>query len=452
MNKHAILAASVLMLSMNYQVASADSVLQKTKGLTAGFVLDKLEDKVNAVISHAMESGSMVSSKAARDLQMTIQSARIELHDELDDQWDNLNSKQVDLLRELDTRASGVENIVGGVQNVEDTVFLDTSSILDKLNLSDNTPAIRRVDGATLIAPIVDETSYPVTIRGNFFSDKLPIIRVDGKNLDPSLVSFVPPYSARIVIPSRLLESHFQDARLSKVPVQINTSYRKKRWLGLWQETAKATLSLDLQLMPRYPLTYRVTELYTDTELDKSTEKLQLGAIFSVPGTGKSGRWQGYRACTDTPPGSQPIRVQSQITAGLADGGWWRWGPKELTPNGGCSSFENQVHDRDRQVRVDVFYYPLVDVTRRRELALRDIALPNEQAGCGPTCPAGKMQYGRSYVADFSSKMTDYEITVVSFWGKQFVLTRAANAEGIKTAANFGQNSKRLIIEPLPPW
>jgi hypothetical protein len=116
-------------------------------GITPSSVLDKLEQKVTNIIGQAAGAASLVSSKAARDVQLLISATRQELHDELGENWDRLDSQKLSILRSIDDSLNRLGQAVQQGGKIEDAIFLDIESLLTKLPFSKETPSIRRVAG-----------------------------------------------------------------------------------------------------------------------------------------------------------------------------------------------------------------------------------------------------------------------------------------------------------------
>jgi hypothetical protein len=80
-------------------------------GVATKLLLQDMDDRATHVIQNAAASGSLVSSKAARDVQLLIDAARQSLHDELDIQWDKLDRKKIDFLRELNAEVNKIQDV-----------------------------------------------------------------------------------------------------------------------------------------------------------------------------------------------------------------------------------------------------------------------------------------------------------------------------------------------------
>src|SRR5579871_2948168 len=155
--------------------------------------LDKLADKAKNVVQDAGGVGSLLVSKAARDMQLEIMAARIQLHDELGKQWDTLDQQKVSVLKEMDSSLDKLHADLGQVSQMQDDLVLDVDSTLNKIPFLKETKTIRRVWGASQYYK--PNGIYIVTLHGNIFDAGAggPDVTVGGRHLStPPIVQ--PPY------------------------------------------------------------------------------------------------------------------------------------------------------------------------------------------------------------------------------------------------------------------
>src|SRR5260370_7954457 len=88
-------------------------------GVATSAVLDKLDDKVTHIIQQAAAAGSLLSTKAARDLQLEILAARQQLHDELNQNWDRLDQEKVSGLKALDQAVDQLNQNLNKIGNIQ---------------------------------------------------------------------------------------------------------------------------------------------------------------------------------------------------------------------------------------------------------------------------------------------------------------------------------------------
>jgi hypothetical protein len=190
-------------------------------GLTTDAVLDKLDDKATHIIGQAAAAFSLGTSKAARDAQLLIAAARQEMHDELSNNWDRLDTQKVSILRSLDSSLEEMQKAVRMGGKIEDNVYLDIGSLLQSLPFSRSVPSLRRVEGATQYYK--DTGYYRLVLTGNIFDafQGTGKIEIDGKAVDPSWLNPSPPHDIAVMIPADYLTKRFDDNKLAYVPVSI---------------------------------------------------------------------------------------------------------------------------------------------------------------------------------------------------------------------------------------
>jgi hypothetical protein len=101
--------------------------LSSSNPLTGAF-LDDMEDTGQTIISQAAGAASLVTSKAARDVELLIQNARQELHDELDTRSNDLNSDQQRILGTIKTVLMQLDSEIAQAGEFKDELVLDMTN------------------------------------------------------------------------------------------------------------------------------------------------------------------------------------------------------------------------------------------------------------------------------------------------------------------------------------
>jgi len=84
------------------------------------------------------------------------------------------------------------------------------------------------------------------------------------------------------------------------------------------REFVTADFKFTLELFPRYPAEYRLTEQDQGAIVDDTHTEVQIGREMAIPGCGDSGCNSYYNVCTDLPPGAQPIKAVDLSTVLVA--------------------------------------------------------------------------------------------------------------------------------------
>ena len=477
-------------------------------GAPAGAVLNALTDKVQVLIGHAAEAGSLVGSKIARDLELLIGNTRQQLHDELDLQWDRLDAQKLSMLREVDSLVVKAQEGTKELGRIQDQIALDVEATLTRLPFSTYVPSIRRVEGAThYFRP---EGVYRVVIKANFIQGgaAVPKVTVGGKPVDDQWIVPQPPNALALNLPASFINGHFANLNLREVPVVLTARVANRDWWFQYWRTAErdAQFSFKLELFPKYPITYRLTEFYHEKVVDQTRTEVVRGPDHSVPGCGNSGCNLYYRFCVDVPEG-EPIKPVNFRDSFSGWGGWYD--PKiEARPQHSsvCATYHQHSHNQTRNVGFDVEFYPLKPTVRTRDLRLRALTLTSPsasasttpavlQADCPPVVvatraalnsiggmpmaaaasavftpmcraagnasavasaanPKGEFAVlGTTYSADLSPQAVSHELVARAFTGEEWVSTPGGTGQGLLvTAMEDKTNFKRFTVRFKEPW
>jgi hypothetical protein len=345
-------------------------------GVTTDKVLKTLSDRVQTLIGQAAAAGSLLSSKAARDLELLIDASRQELHDELNSNWDTLDGKKIDILRALDDRFKAAEQAMKSLGRMQDQVVLDVEAAIGRLPFTKTVPSVRRVEGATQY--FREEGVYRVVIRANFLgtTDAPTRVFLAGKPIESLGIQYVPrpPNDVALVIPANAINGSFDDRYLREIPLKISTEVNNRPWsFQMWRpKTRPAEFDLKLELFPRFPVTYRITEYYETKDVDATKVELKKGPDHVVGGCGDSGCNAYYTFCVDVPAGAQPITAVNHRDT---FGGWGGWGGPTVRQNDVCATYWQHSHNQSRSVGFDVHYHPLKANVRTREVDLEELTL-----------------------------------------------------------------------------
>src|ERR1035438_3088358 len=184
-------------------------------GITTSAFLDKLQEKANNIVQNAGGVGSLLASKVARDIQLDIMATRIQLHDELNQNWDRLDQEKVSVLKEIDSSLNQVTKNIGQVSQMQDDLVLDVDSTLNRIPFLKDVRTVRRIWGASQYYR--PNGIYIVTIHGNIFdsSAEVPTVTVGGRPLTTTPIVHN-PYDCTLEISSTLLNDLFQDRKSTR--------------------------------------------------------------------------------------------------------------------------------------------------------------------------------------------------------------------------------------------
>jgi hypothetical protein len=282
---------SIMIVSLIRCGGGAAPLTIAASGITVSSLLDKLDDRISHIIGQAAAAGSLVSSKAARDLQLQIEAARQQLHDEMDHNWDRLGKEKISVLREIDSSISRVEKLVAVGGRMHDDLTLDVSDALNRFPFLKQVWSIRRIEGSSQYYR--DDGSYRIVVRSNVvdLSTNKPEIVIGKIKIRPEWIVLHPPHDMSITIPAGEANKYFQESTLAEIPAVIKSVVpNRSSGFEFWKPaTRTASFKFTLELFPKYPASYRLTEYSEEKIIDETKKLIQKGQFVTVPGCGNSG-------------------------------------------------------------------------------------------------------------------------------------------------------------------
>jgi hypothetical protein len=455
-----------------------DPGISALAGLTTSAMLDKLSDKANGVVQNAGYVGSLLTSKAARDIQLEIMAARIQLHDELGDNWDRLDQEKVSGLTEITSALNQVQNDISRASKMQDDLVLDVDSTLNTIPFLKNVKTVRRIWGASQYYK--PGGIYLVTLHGNIFSQEAgaPDVYVGGRHLStPPIVK--PPYDVTLEIPANLLDDRFQDRKVVQVPVIVKQRILARDYaFQVWRQDYIQDFKFTLELFPKYPAAYRLTE-YDEIPAVDTTQTLTWQRNEAlIPGCGDSGCYAHYTLCNDVPAGGQPISMTEPYDSRVL--GWFSGFDRfDVTSTGVCGVYYQHSHDTSRNVGFAVLYHPATTTTVPRDIELvpissdalsryfsDDVSLAKD-SGAGNATAVGQKPYsivekgidhgavriGQTYDIHFANSMKSYTLVLRTFTGQEIVLTPGLGSDLVEASKLENMTSfKRMTVALKAPW
>lgn len=488
-------------------------------GVASSIVLDKLEAKVAQIVQQAAAAGSLVSTKAARDLQLEISAARQQLHDELDHNWDRLDQEKISGLREIDSAVDELNHNIAKGGSIVDDLTLDVDTKMNRIPFLRSAHTIRRVDGASQY--FRTEGLYTVRIKGNLFEQDAgkPVVYIgdcDANSpratdrcviLPESSVQLTPPYEVVLQIPVEVINNSnfFTDRFLGYIPMLIRQNVPNRDYFfQAWKDKFRsASFRTSIELFPRFPATYSLTEFSTEPFVDTEKTEVAPARFMYVPGCGNEGCNAYYNPCTDVPPGGQPLQA---VDFQDSFSGWGGFGAQTHTSTGICTAYWQHSHNVGRNVGFNVQYHPLSSHVVHHELDLQAMS-PDKmdvfsrksastsqatgsplmsfgtilQAVTGPlvavtpsaaqnaTTPPlsgnpvvpvkllmvdhGAVRLGRSYSVQFSPTMVDFHLVFRTFTGEELIVTPGKKSALIDASPVINQtNYKAMTVSLKAPW
>jgi len=455
-----LLLAGTLLVFPTLSLA-IDPLTVAAAGVTTSLLLDKLDEKATHIVQNAGEVGSLVTSKAARDIQLEIMAARQQLHDELNENWDRLDQEKVSALREID---SGLEELTKNIAQggrIEDDLSLDIDQKLNKIPFLQKSATIRRIWGASQYYR--PQGIYVISLHGNIFDQDAgpPEVYVGGKHL-PDPPTMKPPYDVVLNIPVALINDQFHDRKLTYVPVIVKQQVSNRDYaFQVWRDRyRKAEFKFMLELFPKYPAAYRITEYDEEPTIDTSQVKVWPRREVTIGGCGNSGCNAYYNICEDVPPGAQPIKAVDFYDS---FNGWGGFGQQTVTSTGVCAVYWQHIVPHDISLTPisseSMGDYFKEDDAKDTTIA-KDKPVSSQTAGETSTYAIvesgidhGAVRLGRTYDARFNESMRSFTLVFRTFTGEELIVTPAKKSNMVDASILENQtNFKRMTVALKAPW
>jgi hypothetical protein len=472
-----------LPLAISLQSTPQNPVGIVVAGAATSVFLDKLSEKANNVVQNAGAVGSLLASKAARDVQLEIMAARIQLHDELNQNWDRLDAEKISLLQQLNSSLDQISQDIGKVSQMQDDLVLDVDSTLNRIPFLKDVKTIRRIWGASQYYR--PNGIYIITIHGNIFDSGAgaPDVSIGGRPLStPPIMS--PPYDVKLEIPANQINDRFQDRKVTQIPVTLKQKVSNRNYsFQIWRDAyTTQEFTFTLELFPKYPAAYRLTEYDEQPSIDQTQTLTWPRRETLIPGCGNSGCNAYYTICQDVPAGAQPIGPTNLYDSrGL---GWYSgFGTLTVTSTGVCLVYWQHSHDQARNVGFDVLYHPATKITVPKDIELvpisggdlshyfddpqaNDVSLAKDKKVGDPISPAqpnytmlekgidhGAVRIGQTYDSHFSNDMQSYRLVFRTFTGAEIVLVPGQGSDLVQQSPLQDTTSfKGFTVALKPPW
>jgi hypothetical protein len=414
-------------------------------GVATKFLLNDMDDRATHIVQNAAAAGSLVSSKVARDLQLLIDATRQNFHDELDKQWDRLDSEKISVLRELNSKLEQAESAGKEFGRLEDTVYLDTDSLVSRIPFAQKMPRIRKVEGGSQYFKA--DGTYSVRITANILAPFGPNVRISVADKPFTNLRPEPPYSTVLAIGSDVLNPYFKEFQLSYVPITISTEMEEGSFLS--KKKRPFTFTIPLELFPKYPASYQLDQAFEAQVVDASRVDIAPGSFMTIPGCGDSGCNAYWNVCTNFPVGAQPTR-----TVNLVDtfNGWGGFGAVTYGPSQACQVYWQHSHNVARNVKIDVEYHPLKPEIQHGKIDLQPIVVGGTAPYCTALAPELKtlpiaadtvqqegsqskvcwLQFGVTYSAQFNPALKGYTLAIKTFNGENYASTENSTDSAIE--------------------
>jgi hypothetical protein len=409
-------------------------------GTPVDAALDSLENRVQNQIGRAAQAGSMIAGKAARDVQLIVDAMRQEFHDESKVQWDRLAGERVSLFREVDTKLKEIDGLMSRAGSLQDQVYLDAESLIQRLPFTKTVNSIRRIDGASQYYR--DKGVYRIIVRANFVRGGMdpPRVKMEGRYIDQSFVSILAPNDLVLTLPVAALNAYFDGGGLRTVQFALETAVPAGTYF--WSSTRPARFRFRIELFPKFPFKYKVKE-HVGVQAISNAIAVQPGEKHIVPGCGNSGCEARHPYCVAVPKGAKPVGGVNWTDDYGGYGGWYEEKAGEYSV---CAVYVQKSHNQTRTVGFDATYYPATTVVEEREVDLEEMSI------VPVSNPKGVARLGSTYSMRFSPTMESFDVILEAFTGETYVATPGRVSPFLELKLEDKSLFKRATLVVKAPW
>ena len=289
--------------------------------------------------------------------------------------------------------------------------------------------------------------------------------------------------TSSLTYPVDVINDKFIDRKLSYVPVVVkqkvlDTEYWFAKSRGKYRD---AEFKFMLELFPKYPAAYRLTEYDEEPAVDAAHPAVTSKQLTLIPGCGTSGCNKTYSICEDVPVGGKPIEAVDFYDSFQGWGGF-NGAAALVTSTGVCVPYWQHSHDTARNVGFSVRYYPKTTQTIPHDILLAPISsdsladvfkdddqkdtavakdttvTPESAADLRPFTIVsngvdhGAVRLGRTYNAIFSNNMQSYTLVFRTFTGEELLVTPAKKSDMVDAKNEDLTSFKRMTVAIKPPW
>jgi hypothetical protein len=279
----------------------------------------KIRNDVGIVIDKASLQGNYLAEKSAREVGLLIEDINSDIQANERTIFDFTNETLDRIQSQIDNYLQALGQAQDELLQLEDMAYLDISSIVNSIPFLKDRLFIRSIKGYTQAYRA--EGYYTIALVGNAFDTNAAIeVSIDGKALPATSIQQKRQYETAFTIPSKQLNSYFNDLEIGRVNVEIRASMEKKPNFFNYR--------FQLLLLPRFPLSYTL-KIANEKQTGWSEPALALNSII-VPASGDSGTWTAAYPISVSVPAeykkaAKVLKEKTGCSATYAPSDWIRY-------------------------------------------------------------------------------------------------------------------------------
>jgi polyhydroxyalkanoate synthesis regulator phasin len=290
-------------------------------------VLNNFADRLQKIVDDAAAKGDFLIEKNGRILQALVRDARIQFEELLDKKIKDLKEEHQKFLATLDSFITEVKEMPRRLMELEDFLFLDMERFAQMIpgsralfGAKAEKMSFRRLDGYSLVYQ--KDGVYTLRFIGAAFGPGFrATVSVNGVKIKFFDMRTPRVYVLECDIPVDVLNKKFVDEKVERVAVDVESFDDKEKPVFSYKDR--------LLLLPKLPVSIKLTESYTATVWSEKTYDSEVGteeAEAAGPGVKGEDPHHIVTPSTTIPPGCLMLKDTVKVWATPQDEPkWCRW-------------------------------------------------------------------------------------------------------------------------------
>ena len=393
-----------------------------------GNKLNSAIEKLNWGLEKSIIDADYRMEKNLRTIQLMTANIQTEFNNELQK---NRNFVSQEMTKNIDKISLLIDDVKGGLLEVEDFIFLDAQSIINEIPFKKDNYFIRRINGYG--TAFKESGTYSYSIIGNAFQpNKHYKLTIDDYEVSESNIYRRSANQLSFSLPTSVLNKNFLESSITRAKLNILCFEKKEDKKPFFEFNG------EVLLLPKFPVQYSFSEF--SNKPTWSEEKFYKQFSFDLGPTGKEKKWDvvGRDVSVDDPLTQKFTRVVNKATSGSHTA----FGEEYFTPDGKSYhlTIANQCHDCSR-----TFYGTLEFVK------LKNVADVQRRYFESDSSKRAALSYG-VHTLTLNDQYQLFELTIIFFNGERVFLNKEKlsdkeNGCSVSIVRSEDEKIRRLSLE-----
>lgn len=372
----------------------------EASSLILGNKINSAIDKLNWGLEKSIVNADYRMEKNLRTLQLITTNIQAEFNKEVQR---NRNFVSEEMTKNIDKIGSLIDEVKGGVLEVEDFIVLDAHNIINQVPFKKDIFLIRKINGYGTI--FKENGTYNYSIIGNAFQpNKFYKVSIDDYEISEANIFLRAANQITFTLPTSVLNNKFLETSITRAKLHI-LSYDKKDDKNPFFE-----FSGEVLLLPKSPIQYNFFEF--SNKPTWSDEKYYKTFSFDMGPTGEEKKWDvsPREVSVDDPTTQKFTRLVEKHLSGSHS----TFTEESFTPDYKTYhvTIANQCHDCSRSFFGTLEYVKLLNVNDQERRFFES-----------DTAKKGVLTYG-VHTLSLSKEYQLFELSIIYFNGEKVFLNK----------------------------